>query len=169
MGVTTPAGVTNKQVSGKEGVMSCSGKLFLVVVLAIALVAPAQSSDPGDDEIQARKCKAIPNLLIAIQSENDGLRESAAYLLGEFKCEQAVVPLMAILRGSDRESSRIVAALALCRIGASKGVYAVKRAALFDDSPEVRNCCAWFYNAYVEEGTFAFLPGETASPQVAKR
>lgn len=149
--------------------MSCSGKLFLVVVLAIALVAPAQSTDPGNDEIQARKCKAIPNLLIAIQSDNDGLRESAAYLLGEFKCEQAVVPLMAILHGSEKESSRIVAALALCRIGSSKGVYAVKRAALFDESPEVQNCCAWFYNAYVEDGTFAFLPGETTIPQVAKR
>jgi hypothetical protein len=149
--------------------MSCSGKLFLVGVLAIALVAPALSSDPGDDVILARKCKAIPNLLIGVQSDNAGLRESAAYLLGEFKCEKAVIPLMAILHGSDKESSRIVAALALCRIGASNGVYAVKRAALFDASPEVRNRCAWFYNAYVEDGTFAFLPGETATPQMARR
>ena len=149
--------------------MNRGGKFFLAAVLTIAMVVPARGSDPGSDEVEARKCKAIPNLLIAIQSDNEGLRESATYLLGEFKCEKAVLPLMSILRGSESESSRIVAALALCRIGDSRGVYAVKRAALFDDSPEVQNRCAWFYNAYVKEGTFAFLPSEDTSPQVAQR
>ena len=149
--------------------MNRGGKFFLAAVLTVAMVVPARGSDPGPDEVEARKCKAIPNLLIAIQSDNEGLRESATYLLGEFKCEKAVLPLMSILRGSESESSRIVAALALCRIGDSRGVYAVKRAALFDDSPEVQNRCAWFYNAYVKEGTFAFLPSEDTSPQVAQR
>ncbi|MCK5573290.1 MAG: HEAT repeat domain-containing protein [Bacteroidetes bacterium] len=149
--------------------MNRGGKFFLAAVLTVAMVVPARGSDPGSDEVEARKCKAIPNLLIAIQSDNEGLRESATYLLGEFKCEKAVLPLMSILRGSESESSRIVAALALCRIGDSRGVYAVKRAALFDDSPEVQNRCAWFYNAYVKEGTFAFLPSEDTSPQVAQR
>ena len=149
--------------------MNRGGKFFLAAVLTVAMVVPARGSDPGSDEVEARKCKAIPNLLIAIQSDNEGLRESATYLLGEFKCEKAVLPLMSILRGSESESSRIVAALALCRIGDSRGVYAVKRAALFDDCPEVQNRCAWFYNAYVKEGTFAFLPIEDTSPQVAQR
>jgi hypothetical protein len=149
--------------------MSRSGKFFLATVLTVAMVFPARGSDPGSDEVEARKCKAIPNLLIAIQSDNEGLRESAAYMLGEFKCEKAVLPLMSILRGSECESSRTVAALALCRIGDPRGVYAVKRAALFDDCPEVQSRCAWFYNTYVKEGTFAFLPSEDASPQVARR
>ena len=144
--------------------------------LSVGLVAatlwaavPAQAGEPTQKEMEARKCKAIPNLLVAVQSENRGLQESAAYLLGEFKCEEAVIPLMAILRGSEYESAREVAALALCRIGDARGVYAVKRAVTFDGSPRVRARCAWFYNQYVEGGTFAFLPSEGNLRQVATR
>ena len=130
---------------------------------------PAKAGEPTSEEMKARMCKAIPNLLIAVQSDNAGLQESAAYLLGEFKCESAVIPLMGILRGSDRESAREVAALALCRIGDERGLYAVKRAVTFDQSERVRARCAWFYNQYVEEGTFAFLPSESGPRQIATR
>lgn len=139
------------------------------VTLALFSAVPANAGEPTSKEIEARKCKAIPNLLIAIQSDNAGLRESAAFLLGEFKCTEAVIPLMAILHGSDRESSREVAALALCRIGDERGLYAVKRAVTFDQSNTVRSRCAWFYNQYVENGTFAFLPSESGPRQVATR
>jgi len=139
------------------------------VAMALFSAVPANAGEPTSKEVEARKCKAIPNLLIAIQSENAGLRESAAFLLGEFKCESAVVPLMAILHGSDRESSREVAALALCRIGDERGLYAVKRAVTFDASSTVRARCAWFYNQYVEGGTFAFMPSDTGARQLATR
>jgi HEAT repeat protein len=139
------------------------------VAVMLCGAVSAQAGEPTQEEMEARKCKAIPNLLIAIQSDNPGLQESAAYLLGEFKCEKAVIPLMAILRGSDRESARDVAALALCRIGDERGIYAVKRAVTFDGSSRVRARCAWFYNRYVEDGTFAFHPSESGLRQIATR
>jgi hypothetical protein len=149
----------------RSGVMVRAGCVLLVIVLAVGLVPSASGQvegKPGD-----RRCDAIPNLLIAIQSDNDGLRESAAYYLGEYRCPNAVLPLMAMLKNSEREATRIVAALALCRIGEARGVYAVKQAVKFDTSEKVRMLAAFYYNEYYKPGTFAFIPKETASPVLA--
>jgi hypothetical protein len=133
--------------------------VFLAIVLAVGIVPSVSGQvegNPGD-----RRCDAIPNLLIGIQSDNDGLRESAAYYLGEYRCPNAVLPLMAMLKNSEREATRIVAALALCRIGDARGAYAVKQAVKFDSSEKVRVLAAFYYNEYYRSGTFAFVPKES--------
>ncbi len=71
---------------------------------------------------------------------------------------------MQMLRNEEDESSRIIAALSLCRIGDPRGVYAVKGAAKFDDSEKVRTLCAWFYNQYVKPGSFEFVAVQPAAP-----
>jgi len=139
--------------------------VFLAIVLAVGIVPSVSGQvegNPGD-----RRCDAIPNLLIGIQSDNDGLRESAAYYLGEYRCPNAVLPLMALLKNSERETTRIVAALALCRIGDARGVFAVKQAVKFDSSEKVRVLAAFYYNEYYRSGTFTFIPKESASPVLA--
>jgi len=85
-------------------------------------------------------------------------------MLGEQKVTRAVVPLMNMLHSDDEESSRIVAALSLCRIGEARGVYAVRQAAKFDKSERVQRVCAWFYNEYVQPGSFAFVTPEEDVP-----
>ncbi len=104
------------------------------------------------------------NLMNGLASDNKGVRESAAYMLGEEKITAAVVPLMQMLRENEEESTRIVAALALCRIGDPRGVYAVRQAARFDDNQRVRTLSAWFYNQYVRPGSFDFIAVEPAGP-----
>jgi len=140
---------------------------ILVVALAV-LAAGFSPAASGEDNKNPAICRAIPNLLVAIQSDNTGLRESAAYFLGEYKCGRAVIPLMAILKSDPRPSTRAVAALALCRIGDARGLFAVRRAVLYDDNIGVKGLCAWYYNEYVEPGSFAFITksGET-SPALA--
>ena len=133
------------------------GKLVIVALLVtLAVGGRAVANDGVDKKSESRKCAATENLLIAIKSDNDGLRESAAYLLGEFRCTEAVIPLMGILRCESCSTGRIVAALALCRIGDPRGVYAVKQAVQFDDDAAVQQRCAYFYNEYVQAGTFNF-------------
>lgn len=135
------------------------GRTYLIALLvALAVGGRAVANDVEDKKAEARKCAATPNLLIAIQSDNAGLRESAAYLLGEFKCPEAVIPLMGLLHRDERASTRAVAALALCWIGDARGLYAVKQAVRFDDDQSVRLRCAWYYNEYVQGNTFAFVP-----------
>jgi len=140
----------------------------MVAMMLIASVA--QAADRMNIQPQERYVKAEANLLTALASDNAGLQESAAYMLGEMGSTKAVVPLMRMLRASESESARIVAALALCRIGDSRGVYAVERAAQFDDSKNVQALCAWFHGQYAEGSAFAFT-GDVSSdtPAVAAR
>lgn|SRR5574338_244298 len=91
------------------------------------------------------KKAAINNLLIGLESENYGLRTSSAFILGEIKAEEAVLPLMHMLTTEKCENARIVAALALYKIDSPKGIFAVKQAIRFDDSERVRKMCTNFY------------------------
>jgi hypothetical protein len=137
----------------------------MLLVGAVAL--PASSCDKDKAGCPCR-CKTIASLMMAIESDNQGLKESAAFVLGEIKCTQAVVPLMRFLHDGECESTRAVAALALTLIGDPRGVYAVKQAVTHDPSKRVQLQCAYFYNQYVQPETFAFIPtGEPVPPQLA--
>lgn len=90
----------------------------------------------------------VESLLIGLDSENIGLKSSSAYLIGELQLSQAVIPLMKMLRESKNEDLRIVAALALYKIGTPMSIYAVKQAIRFDESERVSKHCASFYNDF---------------------
>jgi len=89
--------------------------------------------------------KGQENLLIAINSNNYGLKSSAAQILGDIKSDKAVIPLMKILKSSDDENLRIIAALSLYKIQSPMGMFAVRQAIRFDESVRVRNLCLMFY------------------------
>ena len=128
----------------------------LVVMLATFTV----SGVAGDNEKPLYdKNAAEQNLLIGLASDNLGLRESCAFMLGEIGSQKAVIPLMDMLHNGI-ESSRIVAALALSRIHNARGEYAVKQAAKFDPSERVQKLAAWYYNQYAVPGSFEFVAQE---------
>jgi HEAT repeat protein len=141
--------------------MNTGSKVRLVGVLLVAVVASAGATDKVQVTPRVTSDLIVTNLMQGLCSQNKGVRESAAFMLGEQKVIAAVVPLMKMLRNCDEESSRIVAALSLARIGDSRGTYAVKRAVRFDKSQKVRTICAWFYNEYVQAGSFAFIDVES--------
>ena len=130
--------------------------VVMFVVLATGLAVQVCATDMVQDSPAATREMIVRNLMSGLASRNTGERESAAFSLGEEKVIRAVVPLMKMLRDSEEESSRIVAALSLCRMGEPRGVYAVRLAARFDRSERVRTLCAWFYNQYVKPGSFEF-------------
>ena len=137
----------------------------MFALIAVALPASAGGRVQKSD---ACRCNAVASLLAGIQSDNQGLRESAAFVLGEIKCTEAVVPLMRMLHEERSESARLAAALALTLIGDARGAYAVRRAVIFDESARVRLICAYFYNEYVHPQTFAFVsPEEAVTPSYA--
>lgn len=149
--------------------MKTRSKILGVIAMAIVLAWPARGSDIKKQIGEARYQKAVANLLVAIKSDNCGLRTSAAYLLGEFGANEAVVPLMAVLHDGKAECNRIAAAWALCKIGDARGVFAVKQAVRFDESKQVQRLCAWYYNVYVDAGTFTFVPSVTATEQFSSK
>lgn len=99
--------------------------------------------------IKVNQDQITENLLIGIQSCNKGLCASCIYLLGEFQCQKSTISLLSLLHNSPCEEIRILAALSLIKIGDGRGIYAVKRAAIFDESERVKRLCNLFYKAFL--------------------
>jgi len=133
-------------------------KLALVMGLSCFLAAAAFGDDPDLETVLTAPPGIEKGLLEQLKGSDPSVVGNAAFLLGYRKCPQAVIPLMRILRTSESQSCRIAAALSLCLLGDGRGTFAVKRAATFDPSPKVRTLCAWFYDQYVQKGSFAFVP-----------
>jgi HEAT repeat protein len=150
--------------------MKRSAMMFGVIALAIAMALPATAHDLRKELGEAKYDTAVKNLLVGVGDDNAncGLRRSAIYMLGELESSQAVIPLMKVLHSCPDEKSRLAAAWALCKIGDARGQYAVKQAVRFDESSKVQMHCAWYYNLYVNEGTFAFYPSTSAPTQIAE-
>jgi len=129
---------------------------FLVVILFF-FIANVSGFDKNSLKDPETRKAAIVNLLIGLNDDNYGLRTSSAYMLGEIKADEAVIPLMNMLRTEKNEDGRIVAALALYKINDSRGVFAVKQAMKFDNSGRVKKMCTNFYNQVLRE---RYLPDE---------
>jgi hypothetical protein len=134
--------------------------ILLTSVLFFFVIMTSYGFDKSTLNNTETKNAAIKNLLIGLQSDNFGLRTSSAFMLGEIKAEEAVIPLMKMLRTEKNEDARIMAALSLFKIDNPKGIFAVKQATRFDDSERVRRMCTNFYietlkmNNSVEDTTY---------------
>ena len=117
---------------------------LLLLVVTMILIPGKNFADSFTHKDSAIK-KGEVNLLIALNSDNYGLKSSAAQILGDIKSEKAVIPLMRILKSSDDECLRIIAALSLYKIHNAMGMFAVKQAVRFDESARVRKMCLNFY------------------------
>ena len=114
--------------------------LALILLLNSALFSK-NDMNPTESTIQS--------LMIGLESENIGLKTGCAYMLGELKVTEAVIPLMKLLRNDEQEEVRISAALALYKIGTPMSIYAVKQASKYDDSKRVLKLASNFYNEYL--------------------
>lgn len=122
---------------------------LLVTLLALLFTAetfaigPKFFTSPRITKDVIEKC-----YLDGVASDNEGIRASAAMFLGYLKSDKAVIPLMKMMRDENSEESRIIAALALIRIGDAQGVYMVGRTALYNSSDRVKRIAEKFYNQF---------------------
>jgi hypothetical protein len=124
--------------------------ILTVVVFSVLLFTQLSYAKVNAPSSKTNTYSSIElNRLIGLQSENEGLRISCAFNLGEMKSKNAVIPLMKILRESNSYEERIIAALSLIKIGDTQGAYMVGRVAQFNDDPKVSYFCEKFYNAYL--------------------
>ncbi len=126
----------------------------LVVVFAVFfLVVNGFSAEPTKSKSFSKEL-VEKNLLIGLNSDNYGLRTSCAFYLGDYKSEKAVIPLLNMLHNEKDPAVRILAALSLMKIGDERGIYAVKKAIIYDDNESVKKMCRKFYEAYMLEENF---------------
>ncbi len=124
--------------------------LLIYMVFAVFTVSTFGNDLLTDTQLRNRDA-VVKSLLMGINSENYGLRTSSAYMIGELKISEAVIPLLKMLKNASSEEARIMAAVALFKIGDARGIYAVKQAIRFDDSPRVSKMCEKIYNCYCYE------------------
>lgn len=91
------------------------------------------------------------NLLVGLASDNEGLKFSCAYFLGEMRSDKAVIPLMRLFHNGETDEMKIIAALSLCKIKSERGIFAVKRGITFADSERVQRVCNIFYNQHLRD------------------
>lgn len=122
--------------------------IFLLMLFSISLPVFANSPSVRLNELQREV--VVENLLVGLESGNQGLIVSSAQFLGELKEGVSVIPLMKLLHESNDDAVKISAALSLIKIGDLRGVYAVKQAIQFEKSQTVRAMCERFYHAYLK-------------------
>jgi hypothetical protein len=124
---------------------------FIATTLLLTSMLIGVSLASGNPEVRTEiKQNTISSLINGLNSENLGLKSSCVYMIGELKISTAVIPLMKILREDEKEDLRIVAALALYKIGSPMAINAVKQSIKFDNSNRVKKHCASFYNEYLK-------------------
>jgi HEAT repeat protein len=137
--------------------------LSIVLVSVLLLSSTAIASQELDPVVKAKYKTIEANLLVGLKSDNEGLRISCAYYLGEMKSEKAVVDLLQILRDDDCYAARIVAALSLIKIDNEQSVYMVKRTALFNDFDGVRKMSEKFYLSHLLKKYLEQYPEKAAN------
>lgn len=123
---------------------------IIFIICTVYTISAFSNQSQAGKQLKNRK-SVVESLLIGIASENYGLRTSSAYMMGELQLNEAVIPLMRMLKNESSEEARIMAAVSLFKIGDARGIYAVKRAIQFDASSRVSKMCEKIYNSYLQE------------------
>ncbi|MBI3125786.1 MAG: HEAT repeat domain-containing protein [Ignavibacteriales bacterium] len=119
----------------------------LVFTLALVLLTGSISNgQTASAELKKHK-RMIENLIIGIQSSNEGVKRECIYYAGKYEFTEAVDALIDILKSEKNPKDRALIALALYRIGDEKGIQAVYDAASTESDAKVKRT----YNAIVAE------------------
>lgn len=123
---------------------------ILALTLLLLLLSSTTFAGNSKSEVDVKE-STIASLLEGLTSDNMHLKSSCAYMLGELKVTEAIIPLMRILHNDINEELRISAALALYKIGTPMSIYAVKQAGRFDESERVNKLAQNFYAEYLRQ------------------
>ncbi|PKL88821.1 MAG: hypothetical protein CVV23_08390 [Ignavibacteriae bacterium HGW-Ignavibacteriae-2] len=136
--------------------------LALALVVSLLLINTSFGGGKNVLDNSIKYAQIEENLLAGLNSDNFGLSISSAYMLGEIQSKKAVNPLTSILRNSQDDRIRLVAALSLLKIDTERSIYVIQDGVRFNDSEKVRNLCERFYNAYLVSN----FGGETPDKQM---
>jgi HEAT repeat protein len=109
-------------------------RLFLIfIVIPAVCISQSQKKELSDKDVE--------NLILCIESENDGIRSWGVFFAGKYQVEETVISLLKILHEDNNVAIRKLAVHSLFRIGDNRGIFAIKGSAKFDESDEVRSLC----------------------------
>lgn len=122
----------------------------LLMTLLFSTLAFAASPTPANSSKVNWK-KAEQNYIVALCSDNIGLRYSAANFIAQYRLTGAVQDLISVLHHDKVEQIRMAAALALVQIGGKEGRDAVAESAIYDGSEKVAKFCEQLIGSLSQE------------------
>jgi HEAT repeat protein len=134
----------------KTTLLHSSEKLYfaLVAILFVLLVTDTFGQNQKISDLSKHKY-ALQNLEMGIQSENEGVRESAIYLAGQYRfidTEDALIEQLKVEKDSD---IKVLIGLALYRMDSEKGMNELLGLATQDENSRVRRMSSAIYSEYL--------------------
>lgn len=121
---------------------------LLVAVLFVLLITDTFGQNQKISDITKTK-NAYENLLMGINSQNEGVRESSIYFAGKYRLidtEQALIDQLKVEKNSD---IKVLIGLALFRMESEKGMTEIQKLASEDKNLRVRKMSYAIYNEYL--------------------
>lgn len=122
-------------------------KTLVSILLLSSLLFPPLLAAGADLVPSTNKSVIVENLITGINSDNEGLKTSAAVVMTEVidnaiaspeDFSSSLIPLLNMLDNGSTEMERIVAAVALYSLDNGIGIYRLRGSARFDASERVR-------------------------------
>lgn len=124
-------------------------KFYFLVVVILFLILTVNTFGQTQKVLEVTKHKyAYQNLVIAIHSDNPGVRESAVYFVGEYRFIDLEDELIKQLRVEDNSDIKILIGLALFRLKSEKGLDELQKLMVNDHDKRVRRMSRAIYNEY---------------------
>ena len=121
--------------------------VFVVFALLIANISSAQQNNQQTGISSSAK----KNLVMAINSDNTGLKRSAVYFAGYYKINEAVDPLINLLNSSSTDISlKTLAAYSLHQIGDEECIDALKELSAYCSDKKLCSKCKFMYEDLVQ-------------------
>ncbi len=121
---------------------------ILVVILFFFLVTNSFGQNKKISDLSKHKF-ALQNLEMGIQSENDGVRESAIYLAGQYRFIDTEDALIKQLKVEKKSDIKVLIGLALFRMSSEKGMNELLGLATQDENSRVRRMSSAIYSEYL--------------------
>ena len=127
-----------------------SGKRVLVLLIVVLLTTNYLSAQQNNQQTGINS-SAKKNLVMAINSDNAGLKRSAVYFTGYYKINEAVDPLINLLNSSSADISlKTLAAYSLHRIGSEECIEALKEAVHHNSNKKLCFKCRLLYQDLIQ-------------------
>ena len=124
--------------------------LMSVVIFAVLALTTLGNAQDGT---RVYSENAVKNLIIGINSNNEGLSRSSIYYAGKDKVAEAVGALVEKMWKEKNPNTRILIALSLYQIGDFKGLEAVKEQAVKDSNEKVKKVSALIFDEFYKNYT----------------
>lgn len=135
--------------------LSLTAALFMMILLSSGSSFAQANSAPA--EALRKNMNAVGNMIMGIESDNDGLSKNCVYFAGLYRVPEAVQPLLKKMRNETDPSTKVLIALALFRIGDPEGMEMIESLSVKDPDPKVRRMCSAIYNEYTSPDSLNYV------------